>query len=105
VYVKLHLSLSLFIYIYIGVIIHYDAIKYNSTITYRTKTNTLLLNVHTPDNSKPECRLVVIAAGDALLTVRVCQAVWERQGIVYTHIKLVSFYRKEVALFLHPIKV
>jgi hypothetical protein len=87
------------------VIIHYDTIKYNSTFTYRTKTNTRLLNVLTPDNSMPECRLVVIAAGGALLTVRVCQAVWEREEIVYSHIKLVSCYGKEVPLFLHPIKV
>jgi len=99
--IKLHLSL----YLYIGVFIHYDTMKYNSTITYGTKTNTRLLNVLTPDNSKPECRLVVIAAGGALLTARVCQAVWERQGIVYTHIKLVLCYVKEVALFLYPIKI
>ena len=85
----------------IGVIIHYDTIKYNSTITYRTKTNTGLLNVLTPDNRKPVCRLVVIAAGGALLTARVCQAVWEGQGTVYTHVKLVL----RLIFFLQTIKM
>ena len=58
------------------VIVHYDTLKYSSTIAYRTKTNTPILNVPTPDNSRPECRLVVIATGGALLKARVWQAVW-----------------------------
>ena len=94
-----------YIFVYKGVILHYDTIKYSSTITYRTTTNTRLLNVRTPDNSRPECRLVVIAAGGALLTARVWQAVWETQGIVYTHIKLVLCDGKEGAVFLYPMKV
>ena len=35
------------------VITHYDTIKYNSTITYRTKTYIRLLNVRIPTTASP----------------------------------------------------
>jgi hypothetical protein len=47
----------------------------------------------------------VIAAGGALLTARVCQAVLETQRMVYTHIKLVLCEEKDVEVSLCPINV